>query len=247
MSLMLRAFGRLCPEIGGLDFRIVGRLHQLENTDSTKQIVAGNGFKMAGDTSNAAYISGINERPLMRRLAAKIRRGSTVYDVGANIGYTALWVAKACQSEVIAFEPEPGTFERLQRNASLNPGLAVRCENLALGAEDTAAELYSVSAGDGAASLSRRPGISGVPIRIARLDGLALKAPDWLIIDVEGHGAGVVAGAAETIQRCTPGLAVEIHSDEEFDGISALLPRSYRLAESLTTIWGRHVFWEVAS
>jgi hypothetical protein len=37
--------------------------------------------------------------------------------------------------------------------------------------------------------------------------------PDWMLIDVEGFEFDVLAGAAETIRRCGPGLSivVEIH------------------------------------
>ena len=36
-------------------------------------------------------------------------------------------------------------------------------------------------------------------------------APDWLMIDVEGYEFDVLAGAAETIRRCRPGIIVELH------------------------------------
>jgi hypothetical protein len=79
MSVMLRILGKLCPPVMGLDFRIIGRLHQYNNTDPNSKIRSGNGFFLAGDTSNAGFISGINERPYMKRLGQLIRPGDTIF------------------------------------------------------------------------------------------------------------------------------------------------------------------------
>ncbi|MDQ3242738.1 MAG: FkbM family methyltransferase [Gemmatimonadota bacterium] len=53
--------------------------------------------------------------------------GSTVLDIGANIGYYTLQFAElvGASGRVIAFEPDPANFELLARNTQLNGYLNV--------------------------------------------------------------------------------------------------------------------------
>jgi FkbM family methyltransferase len=68
------------------------------------------------------------EIPLPTVLAAIVRQGSGVFiDVGANTGiYSLLAAAANPVTEVFAFEPVPSIRLRLERNLSINPGLAAR-------------------------------------------------------------------------------------------------------------------------
>jgi amino acid adenylation domain-containing protein/FkbM family methyltransferase len=60
-----------------------------------------------------------------QRFGIHIGDGSTVLDVGANIGLFSLWVSQLCPSaDVFAFEPNPRVFEVLKINASLYAGHA---------------------------------------------------------------------------------------------------------------------------
>ncbi|MDZ4816763.1 MAG: FkbM family methyltransferase [Verrucomicrobiota bacterium] len=57
-----------------------------------------------------------------------IKDGSTVFDIGANIGWYSIHLAKNLQKcKVYAFEPLPDTFKQLQENAHLN-----KCDNILL-------------------------------------------------------------------------------------------------------------------
>ncbi len=51
-----------------------------------------------------------------------IKPGDYCIDIGANIGYYSLHMAKAvgAMGKVFAFEPDPSNLERLDRNISLN-------------------------------------------------------------------------------------------------------------------------------
>lgn len=64
-----------------------------------------------------------------RLFCEAIGRGDVVVDIGANTGYYTLlgaWAA-GCAGRVIAFEPEPGNFARLEENVR-----AFRCSNVVL-------------------------------------------------------------------------------------------------------------------
>jgi FkbM family methyltransferase len=68
----------------------------------------------------------------MRRLSGS-RRGTVIFDVGANAGQTIKRFSEAFESPVIhAFEPSQQTFADLQRNTRLG---SVNLNNFALGAE----------------------------------------------------------------------------------------------------------------
>ena len=213
-------------------------------------MVCGNGFLMSRSTTNAAYISGVNERAYMRLLAGLVRPGQTAYNVGANVGYLALWLSHRFggRVRVVGFEPEPGTAHMMADNITLNPDLPVSLEPVGLGNFDGVATLYSSGAGDGAAALAPRDA-PGVAVQLVRLDAYQATAgtkPDWLIVDVEGFAGDVMAGGLETIRECRPAVAAEIHSPEERAAISdVLLPFGYIAAHELDGIWGNHVVWLV--
>ena len=128
--------------------------------------------------------------------------GETVFNVGANVGYLGLWLARHAQRkghavQVIGFEPEPTNLAQMHRNVALNPSLSVICEPIALGNFDGSADFYSTSTGngDGAASFKPRQAATRVKVTVRKLDtylaGEGVK-PDWLILDVEGSGGDVL-------------------------------------------------------
>jgi FkbM family methyltransferase len=248
MTMFYRAIGALCPTAFGLDFKVVGRLHRRTGLDPARALRCANGFLMTGDTSNAAYISGVNEGAYMRLLARLVTPGSRVYDVGANTGYLALWLAQHFRGSlsVIGFEADPRTAAWMSRNVMLNPALDVQVEPFALGDDEGTAVLHSSGAGDGAASLGKRfasGSADSIEVSVRRLDAYqAGRAdPDWLILDVEGFGGAVLRGGAVTLARARPAVAVEIHSDgERADVLKTLHPLGYTMRAKLQNIWGTH-------
>lgn len=73
-----------------------------------------------------------------------------VFDIGANRGYTTLDFAKseACQ-HVFSFEPDPNTFEYIQKNRSYNPKLAPKIEAFQYGLSDKTQTLTFFQPNDG--------------------------------------------------------------------------------------------------
>lgn len=142
-----------------------------------------------------------------------VSAGTTVIDVGANIGFFALkfseWVSPP--GKVIAIEPEPTNLKRLER--------AVRRHhqggNIEL-IEGVAAEL------DGTLHLVVNPhhpadhrlGGQGLPVTSFTLDRIMSDrhwpAVSLIKIDVQGAEMRVLRGAAELLHRYRPVLYVEV-------------------------------------
>lgn len=253
--MALRAAGNVLPSAGGIDFRVMGKLHRMVPRSMRAPWTAGNGFKMGAATNNAAYISGVNERRWLDCVAGYLPPAGLVLNIGANTGYTALYLAKAAARrhlacKFMAMEPEPGTFQLLRENIQLN-ALPIEGVEAAAGDVEGTATIFSVGAGDGAASLDGRGGgdRKGIEIRVRRVDDVVAKAGavTGLVVDVEGFGGGALRGAALTLKRYKPFVASEMHSEQELQEMEAvLLPLGYKQRRVLKGIWGEHRMWTFA-
>ncbi|MEW6769051.1 MAG: FkbM family methyltransferase [Pseudomonadota bacterium] len=76
----------------------------------------------------AIYLGNFFERDTRRALSDLTVPGSTVLDIGANIGAHTLHLARCVgpNGRVLAFEPTDYAFRKLSRNLALNPGLTQR-------------------------------------------------------------------------------------------------------------------------
>jgi FkbM family methyltransferase len=145
-----------------------------------------------------------------------------VLDVGGNIGYFSLFLgtlAKARnKARVHAFEPSPRVFNLLRRNLSLNPGLPVTLNDLAV--SDVAGEfqLFLADEGFGHSSASLVPGAvaqkGALTVKTIALDdyvaGLGYGKIAILKMDCEGVETKVLAGFAKTLERDSPHIVLEI-------------------------------------
>jgi FkbM family methyltransferase len=146
-----------------------------------------------------------------------VQPGDRCVDVGANVGVHTIRLAKLAGpgGEVIAIEPNPEVMRRAERNVALNGLESVRLINAA--ASDQAGEmrLYRPSAWDtnrGRASLLHHLYLTGAAttVPVVALDDVCAGGRVSLIkIDVEGHEAAVVRGAAATIARDKPSVIFE--------------------------------------
>jgi FkbM family methyltransferase len=71
--------------------------------------------------SDRVAFMGVHETDLSRRVVELGRKGGTMVDIGANLGYfTLLWAACNPANKCIAFEASPRNVEILRRNVSRN-------------------------------------------------------------------------------------------------------------------------------
>lgn len=159
-----------------------------------------------------------DEVALCRRLVGP---GTTVFDVGANIGmYSLLFAAiTGSEGEVHAFEPEPRNAERLRLHLLLNPGVGpVRLHEAAVGRAEGTVTLHAFEEAYNAwHSLAPiklpdpfHPGqivqsTRAIDVPCVTLDNHCERHDvdriGLLKIDVEGGELGVLHGAADLLSR----------------------------------------------
>lgn len=170
-------------------------------------------------------------------VAANLRPGMTILDVGANIGlYTALF-ADAVQSHgmVIALEPDPENFLFLERTIAANSFKNVKLVQAAAASGKGTMRLHTSSENRGDNRLyANELADGGVDVAVVSLDELlpsmGVRELDFIKIDVQGFEAHVLAGLEQTIRR-SPKLTILM----EFwpDGLSRASSVPLELLEQL--------------
>jgi FkbM family methyltransferase len=180
--------------------------------------------------------------------------GDRCLDVGANIGVHTVRLGKLVgpAGQVIAIEPDPELARRNAANAALNGLDQVTVVQAA--ASDRAGQrvtLYRAADADAnraRASLFPYPYLTGraAPVRTVTVDEAAGGPVALIKIDVEGHEAAVVAGAAATIAASAPAIvfeyAPELLADPAqcpFDQLAAAGYRLYRICYPRHRVTGR--------
>ena len=146
-------------------------------------------------------------------LRAWITPGTTVVDVGANIGFFTVRFARWVEPDgrVIAIEPEPENLRQLRRRIG-KAGVTSNVEVIegVVAEEPGMLHLWLCPTNPAAHHLAA----DGMPVRAWTIDGL-MAARGWPVvslikIDVDGAEVRVLRGARETLTRWHPVLFVEI-------------------------------------
>lgn len=160
----------------------------------------------------------------------RVRLGTTVFDVGANIGLETLELAAAAGpgGRVIAFEPHPKTAARLAQNLAANGIDNVEIEQRAV-ADRSGTIILHEAAEATRHSATIRPDNwrRSFEVPVTTLDQLwsARGRPTVgaIKIDVEGGEFAVLRGASELIARDSPPILLEAWGSEQLDPIVRLL------------------------
>jgi FkbM family methyltransferase len=157
------------------------------------------------------------ERPCIEGIVSLVDEGACVFDVGANIGWHALTIARRVpRARVFAFEPVPWTFRELEGNIALNKGARVKA--FELGFSDSEGErTFFVRPGESdnacSAEAADAPDARQVICRLTRLDAFVEAGGhrvDYIKCDVEGGELSVFRGAVETLRRDKPVVFTEM-------------------------------------
>ena len=145
---------------------------------------------------------GVWEADVMKLLARWLRPGSLYVDVGANVGYHALFAAKL-GARVVAIEPVPWTLELLRANVWRHGADVEIVEAAASDSEGTAHIALDPDHRSGAQMAAEGLVVPTFPLDVLVPEG----AVDVLKIDVEGAEPMVLRGAqwrSSSAARCSP-------------------------------------------
>lgn len=143
---------------------------------------------------------------------------AVVFDIGSNIGMTAVVAAKQGAAKVYAFEPDPNVFPLLLDTIKANAAL-VDAHNMALGANEGSLSFFSNPDSASASHLVTADTLGHSPtgaVQMSTFDAFVethhIEKIDFIKIDVEGFEIDVLRGGRETIERLKPSLLVEFNA-----------------------------------
>lgn len=156
----------------------------------------------------------------------------TILDCGSNIGMSVLFFKRLYpQSKIIAFEPDPKTFETLQSNIRDNGLSDVDCHQMALGDFDGNVDFYQAEDENCSNLLmstlhERMPIGKKITVPARKLSSFIEGDVDLLKLDVEGAEVKVLTDLHETGKlRRIKRMHVEYHHhiDAQRDELSVTL------------------------
>lgn len=229
VASILSALGRLPSErLRAASERNLAR-PLLERLDTKVDIRVRPGFRMIVRTSEpmgrVLAASGSWEPHVSAALGAFLSDGDVCVDVGANIGYDALFAMKLVgqAGRVYALEPSPATHRELVRNLELNQASNVVALQIAAADADGEVVLWDHPEGQSVRSavsmpgnLSQSPQTAAVRVPAQTLASLVpgdeLRRLRLVKIDVEGFEVEVLRGLAPVyLQGAQPAVLVELH------------------------------------
>jgi FkbM family methyltransferase len=171
------------------------------------------------------YWLGTYEPGMQAAIAHWIKPGTIAYDVGANIGYISLMLARAVgeRGKVIAFEALPANVERLRRNLSLNPdGARVTVVQAAVCDRSGGAQFLvgpSDGMGKAAGSAGRQEGFNErISVPGITLDDFVFAqgnaAPQVIKMDIEGGEVLALPSMRRLLREARPTIMLEVHGSE---------------------------------
>ena len=157
-----------------------------------------------GDTGlTGNYYFGLHEFYDMAFLIHLIRKDEFFIDVGANLGSYSQLASGLCQAKVIAFEPVPKTFIRLEENIKINHLMGkVKTRNVALSNEKREKVLFSIDKGPCNSIVDSKYQGRKESVNVSTLDSECFSVDPVLIkIDVEGFEENILRGSSEILLK----------------------------------------------
>ena len=199
--------------------------HGLTETEITAGLLQG--FKMSLDLQQEKdYWLGTYEVELQNAIRDFVKPGLIAYDVGANVGYITLMLARQVNEtgRVFAFEPLPQNITRLRRNIDLNQ-LSERVSVYPFAVVDRSRpieflagpsdDMGKVAGSAGRQNVAYSPCLSVTGIS---LDDFVFQqgnqAPDVIKMDIEGGEILALDGMRRLFTEKQPLIFLELHGEE---------------------------------
>ena len=179
------------------------------------------------------YWLGTYELDLQQAISDWVKPGMVAYDLGANIGYVSLLLARTVSpgGQVIGFEALPENFERLKANLALSALLNVRPIPQAISDKSGVAK-FLVHESGGMGKLAGSTGRDHIYRRELKVESITLDdfvfeksnpKPDLIKVDIEGGEALALVGMRRVIQDCRPIFFIELHGREAAETVWEIL------------------------
>ncbi|GAB4495651.1 MAG: FkbM family methyltransferase [Anaerolineales bacterium] len=220
---------RALYRLGPLTRALRGLLNRAAPTGITETTIAGGdlqGWRMALDLQQEKdYWLGSYETGLQTALRDLIQPGWTVYDVGANVGYITLLLARriGASGRVFAFEALPQNQVRWQTNVALN-NLQARTHLFCGAVTDLSGQAaFLLGPSD---DMGKAQGSTGRALTYAEsilvpsitLDDFIYRdgnpPPQAIKMDIEGGEVLALLGMRRTLKEVRPLILLELHGSE---------------------------------
>lgn len=174
--------------------------------------------------SEKDYWLGTYEMELQKASQDWVKPGMVAYDLGANVGYVSLMLAKqvGAGGKVFAFEPLPANQERLRANLGLNPQVQVRLVPMAV-SDKSGSQTFQLHASDDMGKLRGSAGrpadyLGKILVEAISLDDFVFghqnPVPDVVKMDIEGGEVLAFGGMRRLLAEVRPLLLIETHGGE---------------------------------
>lgn len=164
------------------------------------------------------YLQGEKFMADLALISPHLRPGMVAIDVGANIGYLAMYLRHRIgpSGELFCFEPEPENYAELEANLRRNHLDNCHAIGAAVGAQEG-----TVSFARGLNGHVTPEGTPGISVPVITLDTFveqrSLPRVDFVKIDVEGFEVDVLNGMKALLSRPDkPLMYIEVHGRGEY-------------------------------
>jgi FkbM family methyltransferase len=190
--LLFRGRKNIIKEIGGIKYEI-----------DLREVI-----------DSSLFYSGTFEEPEERIIDSICKPGMIAFDIGANIGYHTFKMASLVKPDglVYAFEPTHWAFEKLIRNAKLNPAINnIKYFRLGLSEKDENNRQLAFRSSyrtDGK-QVEKEEEISLVKLDTFMMNN-GISNLDFIKMDVDGYECKVIRGALNSLREFQPFILFEI-------------------------------------
>ena len=192
-----------------------------------------------------SYLLGTDEPHLQKAIRRYVALGDTVYDIGANLGYVSLELAKRVgpNGRVIAFEPIPQNIAAFRRHIEINALRQVQLFEFAASDKAGTAVIRMVENPSTASLVWHRNDPAAAEFSVSTIsvdelvEGGQLAYPKFVKIGVEGAEASVLQGMRRTIAAARPVLFVECSEAGRESSWHLMQDLHYRCQSAITGRW----------
>jgi FkbM family methyltransferase len=188
-------------------------------------------------TDNASALGGVlaeEQRDPYSFMSCRVREKDVVLDCGANVGVFTRRALNHGARLVVAIEPGPDNVECLRRNfASEIAAGRVVVYPKGVWDKDSWLELWGQGGGSAGYSvvMKETPDSRHIRVPLTTIDKLVaelkLDRVDFIKMDVEGAESQALTGAAETLRRFHPRMAISVeHFGGDVDALPKVVARS---------------------